>query len=234
LKIGTWNLERPTIPKFRSKRNELILQELKRVDADILILTETNEVIHPGGEYSFVCSDPLPLGAAYDGTIYLQGENRTSIWVKNKIVRKIQTSSDVTNACCEIETVFGNIIVYGTIIGTHGLVKPYFEKGLADVLNDSKRLSGEAFFCLAGDFNCSFNGYPYGKLAARTQLAQLFAQQKLVNLTAEISEIDHIVLSESLIKGLDIVVETWNKEKSHRKPRLSDHQGVCVTLSTVV
>ncbi len=39
----------------------LILQELKRIDADILILTETNSVINLEPEYSCVSSGLMPF-----------------------------------------------------------------------------------------------------------------------------------------------------------------------------
>jgi len=42
MKIATWNIERPN--KY-SKKNQAIIDCLQKVDADILILTETNEFI---------------------------------------------------------------------------------------------------------------------------------------------------------------------------------------------
>ena len=50
MKILTWNLERP------KKANQDILEKLAELDADVLILTETNSAINPGEKYSFVAT----------------------------------------------------------------------------------------------------------------------------------------------------------------------------------
>ena len=49
MKIATWNIERPT---KTGKRIPLIINCLREIDADILILTETNEAINPGNQYN--------------------------------------------------------------------------------------------------------------------------------------------------------------------------------------
>jgi len=61
LKIATWNLERP---KTVSRKNAAILEKLKEVNADILILTETNSCIDLGPEYvAFPSKELMPSKA---------------------------------------------------------------------------------------------------------------------------------------------------------------------------
>jgi hypothetical protein len=49
LKIATWNLDRPN--RSTELKNKRILDALKKIGADIWILTETNSCICPGEEY---------------------------------------------------------------------------------------------------------------------------------------------------------------------------------------
>ncbi len=53
MKIATWNLERPN--DSSKSRNTKIIESLNEVDADILILTETNTIINPGSAYTPFC-----------------------------------------------------------------------------------------------------------------------------------------------------------------------------------
>jgi hypothetical protein len=50
LKIATWNLDRPCSTS-RKLKNEAIFQKLLEIDADILVLTETNECIDLHDKY---------------------------------------------------------------------------------------------------------------------------------------------------------------------------------------
>ena len=51
MKIATWNLERPT--KSSTKRNQNMIDVLSEINADILILTETNETIQFGETFNY-------------------------------------------------------------------------------------------------------------------------------------------------------------------------------------
>lgn len=48
MKIATWNLERPT---KNGQKIPAVLQILQKLNADILVLIETNECINLGNEY---------------------------------------------------------------------------------------------------------------------------------------------------------------------------------------
>ncbi|MEO6924968.1 MAG: endonuclease/exonuclease/phosphatase family protein, partial [Bryocella sp.] len=107
MKIATWNLYRP---KISSAKNVEIIEEIKRVDADILVLTETNMVINPGEEYTPVSSDPFPIPGPYRYTL---GENETTIWSKYPL-SPIKTSDPSISVCAKIKTPHGDLNVYGT------------------------------------------------------------------------------------------------------------------------
>jgi endonuclease/exonuclease/phosphatase family metal-dependent hydrolase len=121
MRIATWNLERPKANGW--KRNPLIQDKIREIDADIWILTETNAVIVPESK-----RDPLagyvPL-ASVAGTLhslgeYSRGENCTTIWSRYGIKRTIETFDRDTAVCAEIDTPLGLILVYGTILTYHG------------------------------------------------------------------------------------------------------------------
>ena len=80
MKIATWNLERPS---KTSKRTEAILAILQALQADILVLTETNDCIDLGPAYqvfhSAILQDPM----------YKVGERRVSIFSKYPLALKI-------------------------------------------------------------------------------------------------------------------------------------------------
>src|SRR5438132_1158597 len=104
MKIATWNLERPIT------KNQKVLDKLVNLNADVLILTETNSVINPAINYFLLESEPLFAG--YDGVKYQAGENRTTIWTKYKIKRSLTTSDPFTSVCGEVEAPFGMLTVY--------------------------------------------------------------------------------------------------------------------------
>jgi hypothetical protein len=49
-----WNFK-----KLIKNKNQLILDRLSEIDADILILTETNSIIYPRGGYSRIAAESL-------------------------------------------------------------------------------------------------------------------------------------------------------------------------------
>ena len=217
MKILTWNLERP------KKANQDILEKLAELDADILILTETNSAINPGEKYSFVSTKSLEKG--FDGIDYKIGENRTTIWSKYQIKSEIKTYDDFTSVCVEIETEFGLLKVYGTIIGVFGGIDERFKSDLQNQIKDFENLGKS--FCVAGDFNVTFSGRAYPSHDARNKLNAIFEKLELKNLTSEIeNNVDHIVLSREFLSNKKCEIEIWNEDK-----RLSDHIGICVSIS---
>lgn len=218
MRILTWNIERP------KSENHLITNKIKEFNADIIILTETNSVIKFGEEFKFVATETLESG--FDGVKYETGENRTTIWTKYKIGIQKNTFDKYTSVCTEIETPNGLLNVYGTIIGVFGGIGERFKNDLEKQLLDYEKLSIDELICIAGDLNVTFSGRVYPSHDAKNKLNSAFDKLKLKNLTSEIeNNVDHIVLSKSLVENKNVKIETWNHDK-----KLSDHIGICVTI----
>lgn len=221
MKIATWNIERPT---HNSKKNAAITAYLHELDADILILTETNEAIQPDCNYQcYYTSAPTE-------SFYKAGERRTSIYTKYELAGEFDTFRSDTSICKTLRTPFGDLHVYGTVIGINGNRRHNFTTDLDEQVKDFERIAATGNFCLAGDLNMSFCDNYYFTDTGRKTMVDCFNKLNLVNLTGAVAEnIDHIVLSKTFITGKKIEVQTWNEER--KKGKLSDHMGVCVTIT---
>jgi endonuclease/exonuclease/phosphatase family metal-dependent hydrolase len=226
MKIATWNLERPT---QASNKNVAIIDALNQVDADILILTETNDSISLSDNYHYASTQTptnIPKKAKYN-----TGEKRVTIHSKYPIIKYIETYDGETSICVELSTPNGNLIVYGTIIGIVGNRAENFLQNLSHQLRDFERIASMGNICIAGDFNISFGDNYYFTKDGRTKLDNAFNKLKLLNLTANITNnIDHIVVSKTIIENKNWAVDTWNKER-RKEQKLSDHFGLSVTIS---
>ncbi len=217
MKIATWNIER--LNKSTTK-NQLIIDCLTKINADILILTETNEVINLGNTYQ--CFHSSKLEESY----YKEGERRVSIYSKYDFIGGIKTYRADTSICVKINTPLGDLAVYGTIIGTHGNRNESFIADLDKQLIDFDRIANSNNFCISGDLNMTFADNYYYTKEGREKLNASFEQLKLLNLTANIPEnIDHIVLSKTFVGIKQPKIEIWNSDKI-----LSDHIGVSIEL----
>lgn len=218
MRIATWNLERPTA---LARKNHDVIHYLKRLDADILVLTESNDCIDLGGEYNCFHSDVLP------SPYYKNGERRSSIYAKYKLVRAYATFRGDTSICCEFETGYGNLIVYATVIGIFGNRRKDFVEDLQRQAEDWRKLKETGVsLCIAGDYNVSFGDNYYYTKYGRDYLNNAFGSLSIQNLTSEIPEnIDHIAISEKFVDDRKILATTWNERKLW-----SDHIGVCIDI----
>lgn len=217
MKIATWNLER-----LKKNKSEAILSKLAELDADILILTETDSRIGLGEKYTSVSTQALFDG--YDGIKYKKTENRVTIWTKYKVEKQHKTFDNYTSICVELQTPLGLLNVYGTIIGVFSGKGERFNEDLKSQLVDIENLSGNS--CLVGDFNITFSGYVYPSHKARNELNETFDKLHLNCLTSKIADsVDHIAISENFIQNRKATLAIWNEDKS-----LSDHIGICITL----
>ena len=75
MKIATWNIERP---KQKKLLNEIIIA-CDCIQADILVLTETDEQVRPNYAYSFQTPTPLKMEMSHyeDSLQYKPTEHRT-------------------------------------------------------------------------------------------------------------------------------------------------------------
>ena len=216
MKISTWNIER-----LKIKKNLIEIQnEIARISADIIILTEFNNLVElPFYTYKFE-TEKLPNNL-YN---YKETERRTAIFSKFPITKNYKTYDNQTSCCVEIETENGNLIVYGTIIGIVGIADKNFHSDLESQIADINSISKLGNFCFAGDLNTSFSDNYYFSEIARQKLQYCFMENNLINTTRNIKEnIDHLVISENFIENKKIEICEWNLEK-----KISDHKGICI------
>ena len=223
MKVATGNIER-----LRHKKNlDEIVRLCNEQHADILVLTETDEQVHPCFRYGF--HTPKLSTDALGGslpTYYRPTENRVSIYTNYQCVSQHETFDKYTALCVELSTEIGNILVYGTIIGILGNRNPSFNDELKCHVEDFKRLSRKGGLCICGDLNCSFCDNYYTKLA-RAELKSVFDCTNVSLLTENQPEcIDHIAISTSMVGNANIAVSEWNMSKN-----LSDHKGIAVDIT---
>ncbi len=131
MKIATWNIERL---KHRNKLPQIV-SVIEKIDADILILTETDERIQLKNYPFQISTSVLPTKD------YASTERRVKIYSKFQIIGQVETFDNATSCCVELETAFGNLIVYGTIIGIFGNRNPNFKNDLLLQIADWERFS---------------------------------------------------------------------------------------------
>jgi exonuclease III len=219
MRIATWNLER-----LIKRKNLQILSKLNDINADILILTETSSKIQLEN-YNCVSTEPLPN--FFDNMKYDSGENRVSIFTKYKVITQIKTFDNYTTVCADLETPFGMLTVYGSIIGVFANRQPRFDNDLNGHLIDFERIISSNMVCIAGDLNVIFSGRPWPSRRAKDTLLNVFDKYNLTNTTSHIdANVDHIILSNEFLRDKNIQIETWNIDKT-----LSDHVGHVLNLT---
>lgn len=214
MKIATWNIERLKT----AKKLPAIIEQLNAVDADILILTEADERVRPQYKRMFLSTN---IGVP---CISSPSEHRTIIYTNYELADIKSLGSSCNAMLADIMTPFGELKVYGTVIGTYGNRHASFKTELEEQLFDFDGFAKHRALCIAGDFNISFSDNYYYTKHGRDALNACFERNNLVNLTAELPEaIDHIVVSKSFVGDRTVKLTEWNLDKS-----LSDHKGVCV------
>lgn len=219
MKIATWNVERL---RHKHLLGEM-LHSIDEVNADILVLTETDQRLHPKCRFCY----KTPRMAISQPGIYAPTENRISLYTSYPCVRQHPTYDENTALCVELVTENGNLIVYGTIIGVYGNRHQTFLPDLMRQMDDLRRLTklGSAV-CFCGDFNCSFADNYYFTAAGRAAILNGLKGCNLSLLTADQPEcIDHIALTESFAGSAEVRIAEWNQAKT-----LSDHKGIAVSF----
>jgi endonuclease/exonuclease/phosphatase family metal-dependent hydrolase len=223
MRIVSWNIERPRKDK-KWEKNLFIMELIKGLNPDIIFLTETNSIIDFSSDYFTLQTTPLP--EKHENNIYYKGENRVSIFSKYEFISKSETYDSYTSVCGEVATPFGNLILYGSIIGSFGGKDQYFKEDLVKQKEEIRKLSQQESVCYSGDFNISFSGYPYPSLAARLEMNDFFKETHLVNTTAQNENcVIHIVLSENFVNGLEVKSQMIKIERA-----ISDHNLVITDI----
>ena len=223
MKIATWNIERLK----QSKKIAQIITACENVNADILILTEYDERVDLKN-YPFQIST---RGLAdLDAKYYEHTEKRVKIYSKYEITKQYETYDEFTSCCAEINTEFGKLNVYGTILGILGNRCQNFKTDLPKQIVDYKKFSINQNLCVAGDFNISFSDNYYFTHSGRNELNECFKETGMTNLTENLVwNIDHIAITKEFLKLAEIELFEWNLEKN-----LSDHKGISAKLKVEV
>jgi hypothetical protein len=239
-RIATWNLERPA--KYGYTKNAIRLEKIYEIDADIWVLTETNSAIDLSDRgYKAIASPPIE-------NYHKKGENLATIWTRLPIARQIETFDSTAAVCGEVESPFGPILVYGTVIpyaddkGEDGNSKRWEEHRKSLLLHhqDWLRIRREyldRLFCIAGDINLSLDGSGWYENARSIEiLNNALEDLEMVCVTKDNyqktkglsrSTIDHIFLPKSLSDRA--MVEVW-EGTDPRGEKMSDHNGILVDL----
>ncbi|GHV55811.1 hypothetical protein AGMMS49579_19480 [Spirochaetia bacterium] len=227
MKILSWNIERPRNDKKLNKNN-FIIELIEKENPDIIFLTETNSIIGFSPSYFSLETTALPKTFSHISKPheYFSGENRTTIFSKYKFINTFETYDEYTSVCGEVETPFGNLILYGSIIGCFGGKDQYFKEDLLKQKEQIKAISMKGNLCYSGDFNISFSGYPYPNNAARSEMSNFFKEIHLVNTTEKNEDsVIHIVLSEKFINGLNI-----KRQRKRIERKISDHDLIMIDV----
>lgn len=244
IRIATWNVDRPT--QNSTKNAPAILEMLRKIDADIWILTETNATIVPESTHANPFHGYVGLASRPESS-KLPGQNKTTIWSRFGIRKSIQTFDPDTAVCAEIETRIGLMIVYGTIITYWGDIYEEFQKPwdrhfdeIDRHAKDWEKISRQFphhIMCLAGDFNQNRDGTLWFKQQWKKNSE---AVQELSNRLSSLSikcvteqdmrkekripraNIDHICVSERII-AKPLSYDAWFINES-------SHNGVYVDI----
>lgn len=219
MRIATWNIERLK----HNKQRELMLQEIEKVNADILILTETDSRLKPDYPY---CFQTPPLGDETE-IRYRDTENRITVFSKYGSIGSYKTHDELSSICVELETENGSLLVYGTIIGIYGNRNESFYPELIKQMDDIKRLTAcGKKLCVVGDYNLSFCDNYYFTDKGRQLVIKTFDECGIEIITKGLPQcIDHIAISKDFFRDV-IAVSEWNMDKS-----LSDHKGSIIEIS---
>lgn len=242
-RIATWNLDRPVVRR-KSRTNER-LAELRRHDADVWILTETDRELELPG-YTMVAARRPEHSGYSDREAYAAVHSR---WPMRLV--ELTAFDPCFGVCAEIESPFGHLLVQGSII-------TYHNDGVADAKakpwerhRESVRKHGKDWcelrlrfpnhhLVVGGDFNQALDGVGrYRDNESTALLRSAFADAHLQCLTTEDftkspkslsrHSIDHIAVGRSLLAKATSTVDVW-EGVTPAGVSLSDHNGVVVAL----
>lgn len=237
MRIGTWNLERPSARSWR--KGPAQLEQLRAVDADIWVLTETRASVRPSQDHRFGSHAPAHPARRPD-----PDERWVSIWSRYPLRDAGISPSRRGTVACIADTPLGELVVYGTVVpwahepDPDGVVRAWniHRRELARQAEEWQWLS-ERFpaLCVAGDFNQAWRPGGYGTAQDRRAHHAAADAAGLVCLTADETDghrplIDHILLTTSWAARYDAgVAATWSGVRSDGT-RMSDHAGVAVDI----
>ena len=245
MRIATWNLDHAS---NSSRPISAQIRQIRMIDADILILTETCEAVDlnsAGYKYA------IPRNTNEYGKYW------STIWSKFPITQQVDCYDNKTAVCALVVAPTGDVIVYGTIItwrddkGPNKTSPPWSEhmKSISDHGNDWRSIQDKLPgipLIVAGDFNQTRDGSTrtYGTKACRELLGAELTRSRLTCLTTENfgdtgklksdpakgwarNNIDHICVSEKVFQV--VKVGAWDHFTDSNQ-YMSDHNGVYVDV----
>ena len=234
LRIGTWNVEYAS-----AARNPRRLSLLHAANADIWVLTETQDGLDLGGNYNAVNSDPQPRTK--------ESVRWVSIWSRFALLEPVKVRDSDRTAAALYATAQGKLLVYGTVLPWHSDPGPSnaanwseHYRVIPEQAAEWKALVGrypDAALCVAGDLNMNLGGkQTYGTARGRELLKKGIANAGLACVThteqvpsGKLVEphIDHICLPHSWAERAQ-VVDAW--PGTIDRERLSDHSAIVVEV----
>ncbi len=235
LRIATWNLERVSLRSWLKLPR--LLQQIRAVDADVLVLTESRAGLPLAAAYPHVAHAPPHLTRRPD-----DDERWVSIWSRYLLTDAgIQPSARGTVAAV-VHSPIGEVAVYGTVVPWSHEREPdgslrlwAVHQAELDRQAEEWRALGSRYdaVCVAGDFNQSWRTPGYGTHQLRARHRAAVAEAGLRCLTEDVvvdglPVIDHILVTDtwSRISGAR-VGPTWGR-RSPDGVEMTDHSGVSV------
>ena len=214
--IATWNVER------LKHGADKIAEACKAINADILVLTETDERLELPYSHCFTTErDKMQL--------YRETERRVIVYTNYPEIKRYSMYDSTRSLCVGLDTEYGKLLVYGIVIGPFGNRHPSFLEDARSQAKDFELVAQAGMnLCYIGDFNCSFSDNYYFTGKGREVILDTLNKNGLRLVTAEQPEcVDHIALTAGMTDGTEMLIEEWNQDK-----QLSDHKGILVKLSS--
>lgn len=238
LRIATWNLDHPKPNSW--KKTPAILEQLQTINADVWILTETNN-----SAVDLSTKDYFKFSSTEYKDKGLEQNAYTTIWSKVQApTQMLETFDQDIAVCIKVNLQDCPLLIYGTIITWHadrgkdGNSKNWEEhyRSIEQHGNDWEYLIKMNFNCkliTAGDFNqardCS--GW-YGTQKGIDLLTHQLNRSNLVCLTDKVKpqkrhNIDHLCVNHELQPYCN--VGFW-ENSSDSNVTMSDHNGIFVDV----
>jgi endonuclease/exonuclease/phosphatase family metal-dependent hydrolase len=241
VKIATWNVWRL---ETRARRIA-VAQWVDRIDADVWVLTETDDALSPGPAYRCVATTLTDRPGR-------SGEQWVAIWSRLPIEPLGLTNDPSRAVAALVRPVSGQtVIVYGTVLpwtssrwrGLPSAGGRAFCAALDAQRSDwevLRRRYPDAELCVAGDLNQDLSEHHYyGSRVARQALRDALSSVGLVALTGDPTDpvralapdrasIDHICVQTDTAHFVAPRLEVWPRGSAPDRG-VSDHYGVAVS-----